>query len=51
MNWWIISLLVVLLYVQLFNIVANMYFDSERTLTIRDVWRKVVPPMNIHIEI
>jgi len=49
MNGWIIALLVVLLYVQLFNIVANLYFDSERTMTIRDLWRKVVPPIKIEL--
>jgi hypothetical protein len=49
MNWWIISLLVVFLYVQLFNVVANMYFDSERTMTLKDLWRKVVPPIKIEL--
>lgn len=49
MNWWIISLLVVFLYVQLFNIVANLYFDSDRTMTLRDLWRKVVPPIKIEL--
>jgi hypothetical protein len=49
MNWWIISLLVVFLYVQLFNIVANLYFDSERTMTLKDLWRKVVPPIKIEL--
>lgn len=47
MNWWIISLVVLVLYVHLFNIVANLYFDSERTLTLKDLWRKVVPPIKI----
>ncbi len=49
MNGWIIALLVVLLYVRLFNVVANLYFDSERTMTIRDLWRKVVPPITIEL--
>jgi hypothetical protein len=49
MEVWIIALLVILLYIQLFNVVANMYFDSERTLTLRDLWRKIVPPIKIEI--
>lgn len=51
MNWWIISLLVVLLYIQLFNIVANLYFDSERTLSLYDLWRRFVPPVTFHLEL
>jgi hypothetical protein len=46
---WIVALLVVLLYIQLFNVVANMYFDSGRTLTIQQLWRKIVPPMKFEI--
>jgi hypothetical protein len=49
METWIVALLVVLLYIQLFNVVANMYFDSGRTLTIHDLWRKIVPPIKIEI--
>lgn len=49
MSWWIISLLVLFLYVHLFNVVANLYFDSERTLTLKDLWRKVVPPIKIEL--
>ena len=46
---WIVALLVVLLYIQLFNVIANMYFDSGRTLSINDLWRKIVPPIKIEI--
>ncbi len=46
---WIISLLVILLYVQLFNIVARLYLDSGRTLTLHELWRKVVPPIKIEL--
>jgi hypothetical protein len=35
---WIAAVLVVLLYVHLFKIVAPMYLDSGRTLTIFDLW-------------
>lgn len=35
---WVIAILVVLLYVHLFNVVAPMYFASDRTLTLVDLW-------------
>jgi hypothetical protein len=35
---WVIAVLVILLYVHLFNIVAPMYLDSDRTMTIMDLW-------------
>lgn len=35
---WVIAILVVLLYVHLFNAVAPMYFASDRTLTLVDLW-------------
>jgi hypothetical protein len=35
---WVIAILVILLYVHLFNIVAPMYLDSGRTMTIMDLW-------------
>jgi hypothetical protein len=35
---WVIAVLVILLYVHLFNIVAPMYLDSDRTMTIVDLW-------------
>ena len=46
---WIVALLVILLYIQLFNVVANLYFDSGRTLSLRELWRKIVPPIKIEI--
>jgi hypothetical protein len=46
---WLVALLVVLLYIQLFNVVANMYFDSGRRMTLHDLWRKIVPPIKIEI--
>jgi hypothetical protein len=42
---------VVFLYVHLFNTIARMYFDSDRTLTLEDVYRKVVPPTDFHIQL
>jgi hypothetical protein len=38
-------------YVQLFNKVAGMYFDSNRTLTLEDLYRKVVHPTDFHIQL
>ena len=46
---WIVALLVIFLYVHLFNVVARMYLDSERTLTLHDLWRKIVPPITIQL--
>lgn len=48
---WIVVSAVVMLYVQLFNQIANMYFDSNRMLTLTDVYRKFVPPMDFHIQL
>ena len=48
---WIVAVFVVVFYVHLFNVVAKMYFDSERTLTLMDVVRRFVPPVKISIEI
>jgi hypothetical protein len=44
---WLIAVLVAMLYVQLFNQVAHMYFDSERTLTLYSLYRHFVPPMTL----
>jgi hypothetical protein len=38
-------------YVHLFNTIAKMYFDSNRTLTLEDLYRKVIPPTDFHIQI
>lgn len=46
---WVIALLVILLYVHLFNTVARFYLDSDRTLTLHDLWRKIVPPITIQL--
>jgi hypothetical protein len=46
---WVIGLLVLLLYVHLFNAIAPLYFASESTLTLGDLWRHVVPPLGIQI--
>lgn len=38
---WIVVLLVVLLYVHLFNRIATMYFEAERKLTLTDLWIRI----------
>ena len=35
---WLIPLLVILLYVHLFNAVSPLYFASDRQMTLRDLW-------------
>ena len=51
MEWIVVSSAVVMLYVQLFNQIANMYFDSNRALTLTDLYRRFVPPMDFHIQL
>ena len=52
MSWqWIVGIFVVLLYIHLFNVIAPMYLESERTLTLTDIVRKFVPPIKVSIEI
>lgn len=51
MEWIVVSSAVVMLYVQLFNQIANLYFDSDRKLTLTDLYRRIVPPMDFHIRI
>ena len=41
----------ILAYVQFFNKIAGVYFDSGRTLTLEDLYRKVVPPTDFHIQL
>ena len=48
---WIVAVFVIVFYVHLFNVIAKLYFDSERRLTLGDVWRKLVPPMKFSIEL
>ena len=40
MNWFI-PLLVILLYVQLFNAISRIYFESDRQLTLPGLWEIV----------
>lgn len=38
---WIVALLVILLYVHLFNVVSTLYFDSGNTMTLGDLWARI----------
>lgn len=38
-------------YVHLFNKIAGLYFESGRTLTLEDLYRRVVPPTDFHIQL
>lgn len=35
---WLVALLVILLYVHLFNAVSPLYFASDRQMTLSDLW-------------
>lgn len=48
---WVIGILIVLLYVNLFNAIAPLYFDSGSTLTLKDLWRRIVPARTITFEL
>lgn len=48
---WVVAIFVVVLYVHLFNAIAKMYLDSDRTMTLYDLYRRVVPPTDFHIRL
>jgi hypothetical protein len=47
----VVVITVIFTYVHLFNKIATMYFDTDRTLQLEDLYRRVVPPMNFHIQL
>jgi hypothetical protein len=51
MNGWIVSIFVATLYIHLFNAIAKMYLDSDRMLGLTDLYRRVMPPVKISIEL
>ena len=51
MNAWITAIFVATLYIHLFNAIAKMYLDSGRMLGLSDLYRKVMPPVKIQIEL
>jgi len=48
---WVIVIVVLVLYVHLFNAIANQYFDSGYTMTWKDITKKFVPSGKITIEL
>jgi hypothetical protein len=50
MNWWV-PVVVLITYIHLFNAIATMYFDSGRQLQMVDLYRRVVPPMELTLKI
>ena len=48
---WIVFLVVLVLYIHVFNAIANLYFDSNRQLTLKDLWRRFFPSFKLTIEI
>lgn len=38
---WLVPLLVILLYVHLFNAITPLYFASDREMTLMDLWETV----------
>jgi hypothetical protein len=51
MKSWIVSIFVATLYVHLFNAIAKMYLESDRTLALSDLYRRVIPPIKVSIEL
>jgi hypothetical protein len=51
MNSWIVSIFVTTLYIHLFNAIAKMYLESGRLLGLSDLYRKVIPPVKVSIEL
>jgi hypothetical protein len=48
---WLVFLAVAMFYVHVFNAVARMYFESNNELTLRDLWRRFVPPIDLRIQL
>jgi len=48
---WVVSVFVVLLYVHLFNAIAKLYLDSDRRMGVSDLYRRVIPPIKVSIEL
>lgn len=51
MSQWLVFLVVAVLYVHLFNALATLYFESERKLTWRDLYRRFVPPAEFTLRV
>ncbi len=48
---WLVFLAVAMFSVHVFNAVARMYFESNNELTLRDLWRRFFPPIDLRIQL
>lgn len=51
MNQWYVFLAVAVVYVNVFNAVANVYFDADQHMTWTEFYRRFVPPTDFHVRI
>jgi hypothetical protein len=50
MKWIVVFLMVLVLYVHVFNAIATLYFEKDRQLTLKDLWKRFFPSFKITIE-
>jgi len=48
---WLVFLAIAMFYVHVFNAIARMYFESDGQLTLRDLWRRFFPPIDLRIQL
>ena len=46
---WVLPLLVILLYVHLFNAISPLYFASDRQMTLMDLWETVQRNLGVRL--
>lgn len=51
METFVVLVSVILAYVQIFNKVASLYFDSDRTMSWTDLYRRFIPAATIEIHL
>lgn len=51
MNQWYVFLAVGVLYIHLFNALANAYFDSDQKMSWSDLYRRFVPPTEVRLHL
>jgi len=47
----LVVIAVILMYIQLFNKVADLYFTSGTSLTLSDLYRHIVPPIDLRLQL
>jgi hypothetical protein len=48
---WLVFLAVAMFYVHVFNAIARIDFESNGQLTLRDLWRRFLPPIDLRIQL